>query len=100
MPAPSLAADHEPWFVTSGSSCPWLHDQIGHRLHRGYAVAAPGEVAVLATGPREPAYQLGAELLRRHHRVHDQLTGEPDDVDVGLVGRAPVGHERLPLGLR
>ena len=68
-------------------------------LDRGDAVAAAGEVPVLAAGGGEPADQLGAQLARLDDRVDHQLAGQPDDVDVPLVLRALRGDERRPLGL-
>src|SRR5690606_15017488 len=54
-------------------------------LDRWHAVAAVGEVAVLAGGPLEAAGDLGAQVLEVDHGVHHQLGGQAQQVHVLLV---------------
>ena len=64
-------------------------------LNRGHAVAAFGEVAVLALGRGQAADQLVAEVVRLDHGVDDVLGGQVEDVDVLLVLAALLGDERF-----
>ena len=61
------------------------------------AVAAPGEVTVLADRGGVAGDQLVAQLVRLDDRVDDELAGQPDDVDVLLVLGALGRDERGPL---
>src|SRR2546425_287676 len=57
-------------------------------LDRRDAVPAAGERAIFAPRGGEPADQVGPQALRLDDVVHDQLAGQPEYVDVGLISVA------------
>src|SRR5262245_40600865 len=64
------------------------------------AVPASRKGPVLAPRRREPGHQLGPQLFRSDDGVHDQLAGEPEDVDVLLVLGVLRLDEGFPLRRR
>src|SRR5690606_27091248 len=63
----------------------------------GHPVPPAREVAILTPGSFEPADHFVAQLVGRDHRVDHQLTGQPNDVDVGFVLPSLGGDELRAL---
>ena len=77
----------------SGTVRPRTPIGCGGRSYGRDAVAAVGEVAVLAAGQADAADQVVAQLVGLDDGVDDELRGQAQQVDVGLVDRPLLGDE-------
>src|SRR5919107_2794292 len=62
-------------------------------LYRSHAVTTAGEAAILAAGGGEAAGGVVAQGGRFDHRVDDEFTGQPQNVDVAFVLGTAFGDE-------